>query len=233
MLSEDIKKYLSKGLIVSCQALADEPLHSSFIMSKMALAAKQGGARAIRANGIEDIIEIKQEVDLPIIGIIKKIYDSSDVYITPTIKEIDDLARIKVDIIALDATNRTRPNDETLSQIVTYTKTKYPDIILMADCSCIEDIIQANILNFDIVATTLVGYTKETQGNSISANEFKLLKEMIAHNEKALFVVEGNIMTPEQANQALLFGADTVVVGGMITRPQLITKRFVEALSNE
>ena len=100
-------------LIVSCQALEDEPLHSSYIMSKMALAAYQGGAKGIRANSVEDIQAIRHEVSLPIIGIIKKDYDDSDIYITPTIQEVDDLVKAGADIIALDATNRLRPHHNT------------------------------------------------------------------------------------------------------------------------
>ena len=95
---------MNKGLIVSCQALENEPLHSSFIMGKMALAAKEGGAVGIRANSVEDITAIKGEVDLPIIGIIKKDYPGLVPYITPTMKEVAELVNAKVDVIALDAT---------------------------------------------------------------------------------------------------------------------------------
>ena len=105
---EEISSIKGK-LIVSCQALPDEPLHSSFIMGKMAKAAKQGGAKGIRANTCEDIKEIKNEVDLPVIGIIKKDYENSKVYITPTMKEVDDLISSKAEIIAMDATKDLRP----------------------------------------------------------------------------------------------------------------------------
>ena len=95
---------LKGKLIVSCQALPNEPLHSSFIMGRMALAAKEGGARGIRANSKEDIKEIRSKVDLPIIGIVKRDYEDSAVYITPTMKEIEELMEVKPDIIAMDAT---------------------------------------------------------------------------------------------------------------------------------
>ncbi|MCI6202976.1 MAG: N-acetylmannosamine-6-phosphate 2-epimerase, partial [Lachnospiraceae bacterium] len=94
---------LKGKLIVSCQALPDEPLHSSFIMGRMALAAKLGGASGIRANTKEDITEIQSQVDLPIIGIVKRDYDDSDIYITPTMKEIEELMEVKPEIIAMDA----------------------------------------------------------------------------------------------------------------------------------
>ena len=103
-------KEIQNNLIVSCQALEDEPLHSSYIMSKMALAAKMGGAKGIRANSVEDIRAIKKEVDLPIIGIIKKDYDGTDIYITTTMKEVDALVEVGVDIIAMDATKQLRLN---------------------------------------------------------------------------------------------------------------------------
>ena len=107
-------------LIVSCQALPDEPLHSSFIMGRMAKAAKEGGAVAIRAQGVEDIIEIKKVTELPVIGIIKREYSDSEIYITPTKKEVEELSKTKCEMIALDATNRVRPNNESLEEIIKF-----------------------------------------------------------------------------------------------------------------
>ena len=104
------------GLIVSCQALKEEPLYSSYIMSRMAYAAKEGGAVGIRANTVADIVEIKKTVDLPVIGIIKEVYGDCDVYITPTMKEVDALVECGVDIIATDCTNRIRPDGKTLDE---------------------------------------------------------------------------------------------------------------------
>src|SRR4051812_38260906 len=122
-------------LIVSCQALEEEPLHSPFIMGKMAYAAMLGGASGIRANSVEDIREIKTTVNLPIIGIIKKVYEGFDVFITPTMKEIDALTQEGVDIIALDATKRIRPDGNTISEIFPEIREKYKNQIFMADCS--------------------------------------------------------------------------------------------------
>ena len=101
-------------LIVSCQALPSEPLHSSFIMGRMALAAYQGGACGIRANAREDIAEIRKNVDLPIIGIVKRDYADSDVYITPSMKEIEELMEVRPEIIAMDATGALRPGKVSL-----------------------------------------------------------------------------------------------------------------------
>ena len=100
VMNERISSLRGK-LIVSCQALPHEPLHSSFIMGRMALAAKEGGAAGIRANTKEDIAEIQKNVDLPIIGIVKRDYEGSDVYITPTMKEIEELMEVKPEIIAM------------------------------------------------------------------------------------------------------------------------------------
>ena len=119
MTNKEILDKIKGGLIVSCQALASEPLYDSYIMSKMALAAKLGGAVGIRANTVVDIKAIKEKVDLPLIGIIKQEYDDSDVYITPTMKEVDALVETGCEIIAIDATNRLRPNGETLEAFFT------------------------------------------------------------------------------------------------------------------
>lgn len=167
---------LKGKLIVSCQALPDEPLHSSFIMGRMALAAKQGGASGIRANTPEDIKEIKTQVDLPVIGIIKRNYDDCEIYITPTIKEVDELMEAKPEIIALDATISSRPNGQTLDKFFHQIKEKYPDQLLMADCSTIEEALHADELGFDFIGTTMVGYTKQSKNLKIDENDFEILR---------------------------------------------------------
>ena len=206
---------MNKGLIVSCQALENEPLHSSFIMGKMALAAKEVGAVGIRANSVEDITAIKGEVDLPIIGIIKKDYPGLVPYITPTMKEVDELVNAKVDVIALDAT---------INQDVEFIKAvmeKYPNQKFMADISTVEEGLRAEKLGFDYIGTTLVGYTEQSKG----INNFEVLDELIRQCTKPV-IAEGNFDTPEKARKAMENGAYAVVVGGAITRPQLITKKF-------
>lgn len=216
-------------LIVSCQALPHEPLHSSFIMGRMALAAKQGGAAGIRANTKKDIDEIKQNVNLPIIGIVKQDYPDSKVYITPTMKEIDELVEAHVEIIALDATSNLRPNNVTLEQFFNEIKAKYPHQLLMADCSTVEEAIFADQLGFDYIGTTLVGYTDHSKHLKIETDDFKIIRDIIAQ-VKHKVIAEGNINTPEKARRVLELGAYSVVVGSIITRPQLITKSFVDAI---
>lgn len=214
-------------LVVSCQALSDEPLHSSFIMGKMAYAAFIGGASGIRANTVEDIKEIKKNVNLPIIGIIKEVYGDNPVYITPTLKEVDRLCEEGVDIIAIDATIRPRPDGKTLEELMKEVLKKYPNQIFMADISSVEEAIVAEELGFDLVGTTLVGYTEYTKGND-PLTELKKVIEAV----KIPVIGEGNLDTPEKAKKALEQGAYSIVVGGAITRPQLITKKFVNVIEN-
>ncbi|ATD54422.1 N-acetylmannosamine-6-phosphate 2-epimerase [Clostridium chauvoei] len=210
---------MNSGLIVSCQALDNEPLHSSFIMSKMALAAKQGGAIGIRANTVEDIKAIKEEVDLPIIGIIKKDYEGMISYITPTMKEVEALVNSGVDVLAVDAT---------INQDIEFLKSLkklYPNQKFMADISTVEEGLRAAEIGFDYVGTTLVGYTEHSKG----LNNFEVLEALIKDCKKPV-IAEGNFDTPEKAQKAMEMGAFAVVVGGAITRPQLITKKFAEAI---
>lgn len=216
-------------LIVSCQALPKEPLHSSYIMSRMALAAKEGGAKGIRANTKEDIKAIRELVNLPIIGIVKRDYPDSEVYITPTMKEIDELMEVKPEIIALDATSAIRPEGITLDKFIQMIKDKYPEQLLMADCSTIEEAKHADEIGFDFIGTTMVGYTKQSEGQRIEADDFRILREILK-NVKHPVIAEGNIDTPEKARRVKELGAFSIVVGSIITRPQLITKSFVKAL---
>lgn len=220
---------LKGKLIVSCQALPHEPLHSSFIMGRMALAAKEGGAAGIRANTKEDIREIQTQVDLPIIGIVKRDYEGSDIYITPTMKEIQELMEVKPDIIAMDATASLRPGDKTLDDFFKEVKERYPDQLWMADCSTVEEALRADEIGFDFIGTTLVGYTKQSNGLRIEENDFEILRKIVA-NAKHKVIAEGNINTPAKAKRVIELGAYSVVVGSIITRPQLITRSFAEVL---
>lgn len=212
---------MKNGLIVSCQALPEEPLHSPFIMSKMALAAQMAGANGIRANGVEDILAIKEEVNLPLIGIIKKDYEGKIPFITPTMKEVEALINTNIEIIALDATMN---QDEDF--LVTVLK-KYPKQKFMADISTVEEGLRAEKLGFDFIGTTLVGYTKQSKNIS----NFEVLKGLLEKCKKPV-IAEGNFDTPEKAKEALNMGAYSVVVGSAITRPQIIAKKFIDYINN-
>lgn len=218
-------------LIVSCQALPHEPLHSSFIMGRMAVAAKEGGACGIRANTKEDIAEIQSQVDLPIIGIVKRDYEDSKVYITPTMKEIEELMEVQPEIIALDATDALRPGRKTLQEFFTEVRERYPDQLFMADCSTVEEAVFADELGFDFIGTTMVSYTDQSRGEKIEKDDFAIIREILSRVKHPV-IAEGNINTPEKVKRVIELGCYSVVVGSSITRPQLITKSFADALEN-
>ncbi|RKP51724.1 N-acetylmannosamine-6-phosphate 2-epimerase [Cohnella endophytica] len=225
--NKNVLDLINRKLIVSCQALPDEPLHSPFIMGRMAYAAYLGGASGIRANSVADIQEIKKQVDLPIIGIIKNVYEGSEVFITPTMKEVDDLYREGVDIIAMDATDRPRPDGSTISELFPLIRNKYKDQLFMADCSTYEDAAAAAELGFDFVGTTLSGYTEATKHKSLPDIE---LVERIVKSLSVPVIAEGGIATPEQLKQLYDIGIFSAVVGSAITRPMEITKSFMKAV---
>lgn len=225
--NKKILELIDKGLIVSCQALEDEPLHSSYIMSRMAYAAFEGGACGIRANSVADIEEIKKTVNLPLIGIIKKEYDNSEVYITPTMKEVDALVACKSDIIAVDATARIRPDNKDLKTFFTEVRLKYPEQLFMADCSTYAEALLAAELGFDLIGTTMHGYTSYTAGAALP--NFELLRALVKSLGDKV-IAEGGIWSPDDLKKAMDTGVKACVVGSAITRPREITKKYVQAL---
>lgn len=229
-MKEGIFNQLKKGLIVSCQALEDEPLYheEGNIMWRMALAAKEGGAVGIRANSIKDIVKIKEKVDLPVIGLIKRCYDGYPQHITVTMKEIKELYNAKVEIIAFDCTQRKRPDGRTVNEFVSHIKGQCPGILLMADISTLEEGILAEEAGVDFVGTTLSGYTPYS--HQCKGPDFQLI-EALSERVGIPIIAEGRITTPSQAKKALDLGAYAVVVGGAITRPLEITKRFIDGMN--
>lgn len=219
---------LKGKLIVSCQALPDEPLHSDYIMGRMAYAAMEGGASGIRAQSVSQINEIMKTVDLPVIGIIKRNYEDSEIFITATMKEVEELLSTKCQIIALDATSRRRPNDEKCEDLVK--RIHEAGRLAMADCSTYEECEAAAKMGFDIVSTTLCGYTSYSK--NVDGPNFELLKKCV-DNLDCYVIAEGKINTPEDLKKVYEYcGVFSAVVGSAITRPQLITKRFVKALQD-
>lgn len=225
----EILEKIKGKLITSCQALPSEPLYveEKSIMYLMARAAKQAGSPCIRTNSIRDIVAIKKETSLPVIGIIKIDYDGYDSYITPTMKEIDELVSVDTDIIALDCTIRKRGDGSTINQFIKEIKSKYPDIILMADISTYEEGINAWKCGVDFVGTTLSGYTNYSP--KIDGPDIELVKKL-SSNIDIPVIAEGKVHSPEQAVQMLSAGAYAVVVGGAITRPLEIATRFINAI---
>lgn len=213
-------------LIVSCQALEDEPLHGADVMAKMALAAKLGGAAAIRANGPADIGAIKRMVDLPVIGLYKQ--GDSGVYITPTFEAAAEIAEAGADIIALDCTDRPRPDGVPVRELIEriHRELKRPTF---ADVSTLGEAKAAAAAGVAMTAPTLSGYTKDSPAQD--GPDFDLLARMIDALSVPV-IAEGRIHSPAQARRALELGAWAVVVGSAITRPRTITARFAEALTD-
>jgi N-acylglucosamine-6-phosphate 2-epimerase len=212
------------GLVVSCQALEGEPLYGTDTMVKMANAAYLGGAVGIRANSTADVKAIVETVNLPVIGIIKRDYKGSECYITPTMREVSELIEgAKPHIIAVDGTKRVHPNGILGSEFIAEIRKKYPEIVLMADISTVEEAVEAEAAGADLVSTTLSGYTGYSP--HIEGPDFELI-ERCSERLSIPILGEGRIWSPEEAKKALESGAYAIVIGSAITRPMEITKRF-------
>lgn len=224
---QEIIQKLHQAFIVSCQALSHEPLHGSNHMQKMALAAIEGGAQALRMNSALDIIEARKITDLPIIGIVKRDYEGSNIFISPTKKEIDEIASSGAEIIAIDMTSRKRPTEDSLTDLVEYAHGK--GLLVMADLSEPLDAEEAAKAGADFLGTTLAGYTEETK-NKRFPPDFDMMAYLI-QNFDIPVIAEGGISTEEEAVRALAMGCHSVVVGSAITRPQLIAKKYGDYIS--
>ena len=225
MTIQEFLAQVENHLIASCQALPDEPLHGSEIMVRMARAAKQGGAKAIRANSPQDVKAIKDDIGLPVIGIYKENIPGFNVYITPTMMHVQAIADTGAEVVAVDATQQQHPDGD-LQDFLRRIKEETP-CLLMADISTYEEGMQAAEYGVDLVSTTLSGYTPYSQ--KVDGPDLALV-EKLAKNCGVPVIAEGKYHTPEQAVAALEHGAASVVVGGAISRPQQITARFVQAL---
>ena len=230
MTKEELFAIMKGNVIVSCQATPGEPLYDPerTVMHLMARAAKQAGAKMIRTSSVRDIIAIKEETGLPVIGLIKREYPGYTGRITMTMREVDECMGALSDIISIDCTNCTRADGLTPGAFLAQVKEKYPNIIIMADCATYDEAIAAYEAGADLVGTTMNGYTPQTAGAGSEPNY-----DLVARLSKALpcpVIAEGRIHTPEQARRMLELGAWAVVVGGAITRPLEIAARFMNAV---
>lgn len=224
----DILSNIKGKLIVSCQAQEDEPLFGSIYMARMAIAAEMGGAAGIRANGPNDIKAINAVTKLPIIGIYKIKDPRTEVIITPTFESAVEISEAGADIIAVDATARPRADGSTGYALIKKIKEEIKALV-MADISTIEEGILAAKAGADLIGTTLSGYTSYSP--QLEGPDFELIKNL-HHYTSIPVVAEGRIWSPEEAVKAFEMGAWAVVVGTAITRPQLITKRFVKSIND-
>ena len=223
----NLLKKLNKEIIISVQAMPDEPLYKEECMTAMMQSVINGGAKALRLAGARDIKNAKKLFNVPVIGLTKpdKLPENrmEVVYITPSLKEVQELIEADADIIATDATLRVRPK-ESIEEILN--SIKAAGKLAMADISTFEEGIKARELGFDIISTTLSGYTSYSNKN-IEGPDFELLKNLVNELDCPV-ILEGRIWTPDDVNKAFELGAFGVVIGSAVTRPQLITKRFYE-----
>lgn len=218
---------LKGSLLVSCQAYKDEPLYGSIFMTKMAVAAKEGGAKGLRASGYEDISAIKKEVDLPIIGINKKFTEGCDVIITPDLESAEEILEAGADIIGIDCTFRKNYLGLFSYDYIPEFKKRHPNVPIMADISTLEEGINAYKLGADIISTTLSGYTDYSP--QLENPDFDLIKQIRdSIGDKVYINAEGRMVNKEDVKKALDIGADFVTVGTAITRPQWITQQITD-----
>ncbi|MEC0229926.1 N-acetylmannosamine-6-phosphate 2-epimerase [Paenibacillus alba] len=222
------KLITARGLVVSCQAYEGEPLYGPHYMAEMAKGAELGGAIGIRANGVADIFVMKQLIQVPIIGLNKRKMEGSDVYITPTVEDALAVYAAGANIVAIDGTNRLRPDGRSLADTVK--QLKQHNIPIMADISNDEEGLYAAELGVDYISTTLSGYTPYSP--QISGPDI----ELVARLARAVAIpvaAEGKYSQPAEVNRALEAGAQFVVIGSAITRPQHITERFIHAIPHD
>jgi N-acylglucosamine-6-phosphate 2-epimerase len=214
-------------LIVSCQALADEPLFGAEIMARMAIAARQGGAKGIRANSPDDIRAIRAAIDLPIIGLFKEELPGYEVYITPTLPHARAVATAGADVIAVDASDRPRPEGDSLAEFISAIQ-RETGCPVLADISTFNEGVAAAAAGADMVSTTMSGYTEYSPAQAEPDTD---LVRRLADCLPIPVLAEGRYKLPDQVRQALDNGAVSVVIGGAITRPQQITQWFVDAVT--
>ena len=217
---------LKGKLVISVQAAYGEPLYEEACINGLLKSVVNGGASAVRVAGVRDVKNAKRLLDVPVVGLTKPKFLPDNwmdvVYITPTMNDIESLLNAGADVVALDATNRERnfKLQEAVTLIHSHGK------FAMADISSFEEGMLCTDLGFDIISTTLSGYTTETKTDSKSP-DFELLENLTKNTNVPVFL-EGRVWEPYHVKRAFELNAHSVVIGSAITRPQLIVKRFME-----
>lgn len=230
MTKQELFDLMHGSIIVSCQATPGEPLYDPerSVMPLMARAAKLAGAKMIRTSSVRDIVGIKEETGLPVIGLIKREYPGYSGRITMTMREVDECMEALSDIISIDCTDTPRGDGLTAPEFLKKVREKYPNIIIMADCATLEEAKAAYAAGADLVGSTMNGYTAATAHCKGEPN-YELVEQMVAALPCPV-IAEGRVHTPEQAKKMLALGAWAVVVGGAITRPLEIAQRYFAAI---
>ncbi len=219
---------LKGKVIVSSQAMPNEPFYNETCMKAMMQSVINGGAKILRVAGARDV-KIAKSLGVTVIGLTKpdELPENwkSVVYITPTLKEVNELIDADADIIAFDGTSRKRDKCSLEDIIETIHRAKK---IAMADISTLKEGINCANLGADIISTTLSGYTNESD-TSDDKPDFDLLQKLVKATDTPV-ILEGRIWEPNDVRKAFELGAYAVVIGSAITRPQLIVRRFMETI---
>lgn len=225
---------IGRGVIVSVQLDEGEPLHTPQHCALFAQAATAGGASAVRAEGIPNIQEVRATTSIPLIGCVRSDYGDGWVLVTPDIDAVDQLFRLGVDALALDATSRHRPGTNgTGLDFLAEARSRYPELPIVADISTFDEGMRGAELGASALSTSLCGRTKETYEQALSAMPNIELVTRLASQISIPILAEGYIWTTEDARAAIDAGAYAAVVGGAITRPRVLTQLFVNAVTSK
>ncbi len=218
---------LQPGLIVSIQLFPEDPVYEDGFFRGMVKSALQEQISGIRTESARHVHIVREMTQLPVIGLSKD--RTFEAFITPTTEHIKEILDAGAHIIAIDCTQTRRP--QPVEQLFRFIRDQYPRVEIMADISSVEDAQKIHPLDPDYFATTLAGYTHYT--THVQQPDFSLIEQLIAYYPGIPIIAEGNIWTPDQAQKAMKIGAYAVTVGSAITRPWLITRRFVHAIRNQ
>lgn len=226
MEKERILKELKGGLIVSCQMEKHAPCYSEDMVELLAKAAVWAGACGLRIEGVENVRRMKELFEIPVIGLVKNHREDTEVFMTPSMKEVDALVEAGAEIIAVDGTER-MIDGRKASEIIPQIKKKYPEILIFADVRDVPDALNSLELGADIVAPTFYRFKKDAKSTDLP--DWEMFADMCRECAgKGIVIMEGKIWTPDEAIRALHYGAHAVVVGSSITRPHITARRFVD-----